>query len=174
MQVVNQKNVLPSPDGKYIAYADRDEVLRIVDAATGAKKIEIQDKDFGISDMSWSFNSQYFSYSHGLENQMSQIDVVDLASGKSLPVTTNRLDSYSSAWATDNKWFYFLSDRNLHTKVGSPWGSRQPEPYYTDVTNIYGFPLKAGEPFPRLPGERSLGKKYQQQGRYRRQEHKRG
>jgi tricorn protease len=37
---------------------------------------------------------------------------------------------------------YFLSDRNLVSRVRSPWGARQPEPYFTNKTRVYHIPLQ--------------------------------
>ena len=36
-----------------------------------------------------------------------------------------------------------LSDRSLESSVGSPWGTRQPEPYFDKSFKIYHIPLKA-------------------------------
>ena len=46
---------------------------------------------------------------------------------------------------------YFLSDRNIHTIVLSPWGARQPEPYFANETKIYGIALVKDERFPFAP-----------------------
>jgi tricorn protease len=58
-------SILPSPDGKYIAYADKNEFLRVVDLNSGAVKFEYEDKDYGLNDKEWSANSQFLSYSRG-------------------------------------------------------------------------------------------------------------
>ncbi len=137
-----------SPDGKYIAYVDKNETLRIIDASSGTQKFQYTDEDFGIADMSWSANSQYFTFSHGLENQVSQISAVEIATGKMTPLTSDRLDSYSSSWSSNDHWLYFLSDRSFKTKIHAPWGSRQPEPYYTETTNIYAMQTDTSEKFP--------------------------
>jgi tricorn protease len=39
---------------------------------------------------------------------------------------------------------YFLSDRNFTTLVGSPWGIRQPEPYWDVSEKVYHVALKKG------------------------------
>jgi tricorn protease len=137
-----------SPDGKYIAYVDKNETLRIIDASSGTQKFQYTDEDFGIGDMSWSANSQYFTFSHGLENQVSQISAVEVATGKMTAITSDRLDSYSSSWSSNDHWLYFLSDRQFKTKVRSPWGPRQPEPYYTETTNIYALQTDTSDKFP--------------------------
>jgi tricorn protease len=140
-----------SPNGKLIAYIDKDEVLRIIDAANAAIKFQFADEDFGISDMSWSSDSRYFTFTHGLENQISQIGSVEIATGKMTSITSARVDSYSPAWTSDNHWLYFLSDRKFSTKVNSPWGSRQPEPYYQETTGIYALQTDTADIFPFLP-----------------------
>jgi tricorn protease len=139
-----------SPDGKYIAYRDKNEVIRIIDANSGEIKFQYEDKDNGLGDMNWSGNSQYFTFTRSIDNGASQINAVEVANGKMTPVTSSRLDSYNAAWTSDNHWMYFLSDRNLKTKVASPWGSRQPEPYYSETTNMYALQADTSDKFPFL------------------------
>ncbi|HEY4336348.1 MAG TPA: S41 family peptidase, partial [Puia sp.] len=79
-----------------------------------------------------------------------QICIVDTRGMKMSPVTTTRLNSGDPAWSADSNWLFFISDRNLHTRVGAPWGSRQPEPYYTETDNFYAMPLDSAARFPFL------------------------
>jgi len=139
-----------SPDGKYIAYIDKNEALRIIDASSGAIKFQYIDKDFGIGDVNWSSNNQYFTFARSLETFVSQINVVELANSKMTSVTSSRLDSYNPVWSANDHWLYFLSDRKLTTKVSAPWGARQPEPYYTETTNIYALQTDPSDKFPFL------------------------
>ena len=139
-----------SPDGKYIAYNNKNEVLRITEISTGQQKFEYKDSYGGTDQILWSPNSRFMSFIRGLENQNQQICVVDVHEMKIIPVTTERLNSYSPSWTKDGKWLYFTSERNLQTKVNSPWGARQPEPYYTKTNNIYAIPLDSTEKFPFL------------------------
>lgn len=48
-----------------------------------------------------------------------------IESGKTVPLTIDRYNSFSADWSPDSKWIYFLSDRSLSTVVKSPWGDRQ-------------------------------------------------
>jgi tricorn protease len=137
-----------SPDEKYIAFADKNEILRIVETATGALKYEFKDSYGGVNEIAWSTNSRFLSYTQGIENQNAQISVVDVTTMKAIPVTTPRLDSYSAAWSADSSWLYFISDRNLKTKVSGPWGSRQPEPFYSETGNIYALQIDSASKFP--------------------------
>ncbi|MFI5134191.1 MAG: PDZ domain-containing protein, partial [Chitinophagales bacterium] len=140
----------PSPNGKYIAYTDKNDVLRIVETETGLEKFKYSEAYNGIGGLGWSPNSHYLDFTRGLENLTNQICVVDTKTMKLIPVSTQRLESYNPAWTSDNHWLYFISERNLQTKVYSPWGPRQPEPYYSDVNYIYAMALDTGLNFPFL------------------------
>ncbi|OOQ59697.1 S41 family peptidase [Mucilaginibacter pedocola] len=139
-----------SPNGKYIAYNDKNDALRIAEAATGDIKFEYKNAYAGINELSWSPNSTFLNISQNLENLNAQISVIDTRSMKMTAVTTTRLSSYNPAWTADGKWLYFLSERNLHSIVTSPWGPRQPEPYYTNTVNIYAMALDTAAKFPFL------------------------
>jgi len=141
-------NFKVSPDGKYIAYSDKNEVLRIAETGTGAVKFEFDDTYGGIYELSWSPNSRFLNVTQGIENTNAQISVVDTKSMKMMPVTTERLNSMSPSWSADNSWLYFVSERNLVSKVNAPWGSRQPEPYYTQTAEIFAMPLDTAAKFP--------------------------
>lgn len=139
-----------SPNQKNIAYYDKNQVLRIADVATGAVKFSYDSSYGGIYQLSWSPNSRFLNVARGIENDNVQICVVDVNSNKLIPITTTRLNSYSASWSADNNWLYFISERNLVSKVRAPWGSRQPEPYYTEVSNIYAIALDSAAKFPFL------------------------
>jgi tricorn protease len=139
-----------SPDGKYIAYDDKNDVLRIVDAATGIQRFEYDKAYNGIGGFDWSPDSRFLTFNQGLENGVNQLSIVDRETMKMQPITTDRLNSFNPAWSSDGKWLYFVSERNLHTLVTSPWGPRQPEPYYTETRNFYAMPLDSTARFPFL------------------------
>jgi tricorn protease len=136
-----------SPDGKYVAYSNKNDVLRIIDINTGDVKYEYTDAYSGVGEIGWSPNSRFVNFTRGLENLSQQICIVDVQGMKMTPITTDRLNSYSPAWTADSSWLYFISERSFHTKVGSPWGARQPEPYYTETQNIYAMPLDTAAKF---------------------------
>ena len=62
----------------------------------------------------------------------------------STPLTTDRYNSGDACWSPDGKWIYFLSDRSLKTVVSSPWGPRQPDPFFDRSMKIYQIPLHKG------------------------------
>ncbi len=136
-----------SPDGKYIAYNDKNEVLRIAETATGDVKYNYDGAYGGIVDLSWSPNSLFLNVTESIANNNIQISVVDARTMKRTLITTDRLNSYSPSWSSDGKWLYFASERHLYSKTRSPWGPRQPEPYYTQTTGIYAMPLDTADKF---------------------------
>ncbi|MBC7904203.1 MAG: PD40 domain-containing protein [Gemmatimonadaceae bacterium] len=139
-----------SPDEKHIAYNDKNDMLRIADVNTGEVKFSYDSSYAGQYEISWSPNSRFLTFTKGIENLNAQIHILDITTMKSSPITTDRLDSYNPSWSADSSWLYFVSDRTLHSKVHSPWGSRQPEPYYTETGNIFGIPLDSSKKFPFL------------------------
>ena len=139
-----------SPNGKYIACDDKNDVLRIIETATGSVKYEYSEAYSGVGDEGWSPDSRFLQFGRGLENRNGQLCVVDTRTMKMEPITTTRANSFSPAWSTDSSWLFFASDRNIHTRVPSPWGSRQPEPYYTETNNFYAMPLDPEARFPFL------------------------
>ncbi|MEO7445072.1 MAG: S41 family peptidase [Ferruginibacter sp.] len=140
-----------SPDGKNIAYLDKNDILRVADTDNGKILYQADSAYNGYSSYSWSPDSRYLSYVTSLANLNQQIQVLNLATLKSIPITTSRLDSYNAAWSPDKKWLYFISDRNLKSSVSSPWGPRQPEPYYNNTGNIFALQLDEKTAFPFLP-----------------------
>lgn len=139
-----------SPNEKFIAYSDRNDVLRVADVATGQVKFSYDSAYGGNYGITWSPDSRFLTFSVGIENNNHTIRILDMSSMRTMPITTSRLDSYSPAWSADSNWLYFASDRNLRTKVRSPWGSRQPEPFYSETGNIYAIPLDTAINFPFL------------------------
>ena len=77
-------------------------------------------------------------------NTYSQIKLWRLEDGHAEFLTSDRTNSFSPSFSPDGDWLYFLSDRNLRSLVGSPWGPRQPEPYFDHSTEIYQVALEAG------------------------------
>jgi tricorn protease len=134
---------VPSPNGKWLAHYDKNQQLWLFDisAHTDRRIATNMHGDFG--DLSWSPDSRWLAYVAPADNDFSRISLYDVTTGTTTAITSDRYDSESPAWTPDGKWLYFLSDRNLESSVGSPWGNRQPEPYFDRQTKIYLVPLRA-------------------------------
>ncbi len=136
---------LLSPDGTWLASAERDQELWLFNTTTSEKrKIAVAPKgDFDSPDLAWSPDGQWLAYCKAVDNDYSVIWLYSLASDKSTAVTSTRTDSRSPAWSPDGKWLYFLSARSLQSTVPAPWGLRQPEPFLDRTNKIYQLALAA-------------------------------
>jgi tricorn protease len=144
---------LPSPDGNLIAHHDKNRQLWIFDVAkkTQTKVADSAEGDF--DDLSWSPDSKWLAYAAPGPNLLTRVYLYEIATARVVAVTSDRYDSGSPAWSTDGRWLYFLSERNFESLVGSPWGSRQPEPFWDRQTKVYHVALKRGERSPFQPDD---------------------
>lgn len=141
-----------SPDGKWIAYHDKNEDLWLF-SISDKKSIKVASSEYGEpAGFAWSPDSQWLAYVASTAT-FNRIVVYSLKESKATPITTPRSDSYSPAWSLDGKWLYFLSDRTFHTQVDSPWGPRQPEPFFDRQTKIYQLGLVEGLRSPFQPND---------------------
>jgi tricorn protease len=149
--------VLPSPDGNWAAHRDKNHRLWLLDLETN-KNIKIDESGIGdLGDLAWSPDSRFLAYVKAEENTFSSIRIYDREAGKSFRATTDRYDSDSPSWSPDGKWLYFLSDRNLRSIVGSPWGNYQPEPFLDKKSQIFMLALTKGLRSPFAPDDELHG-----------------
>ena len=134
---------LPSPDGKWIAYSDLENNMFVLNIATGISK-KISTNQEGIKGFSWSPDSKWLAFVQDTLNTMGQIKIYNIANGTSFDLTTDRANSSNPQWSTDGAFIYFLSDRSFTSLVESPWGTRQPEPYFDAKEKLYHISLKKG------------------------------
>jgi tricorn protease len=133
----------PSPDGRWFAYGDLNNDLWLYNCETKAQK-KISTNREGIGSMSWSPDSKWLAFTQNALNTFEQVHIFDISKGASFELTTDRANSFSPAWSADGNWIYFLSDRNFESLVGSPWGPRQPEPYFDRQVKVYQVALRKG------------------------------
>jgi len=134
---------IPSPNGKWIAYDDLDANMYVLNVATGTST-KISTNREGIWDFSWSPDSQWLAFVQTATNTMAQIKVYNVTDASVFDLTTDRANSFNPKWSPDGKFLYFLSDRSFTSLVGSPWGTRQPEPYWDASEKVYHVALKKG------------------------------
>jgi tricorn protease len=140
----------PSPDGRWLAYTDLDKNLFILNIGSGRSN-KISTNQEGLGTFSWSPDSKWVSFVQSADNTMQQIHLYSLTTGETFPLTTDRANSRYPQWSPDGKFIYFLSDRSFTTLVGSPWGSRQPEPYFDAKEKLYHIALEKGQRSPFRP-----------------------
>ena len=139
---------LASPDGNYVVYNEKDNRLMLYSKATGMSRL-IAQNDFGFqAPFAWSPDSRWLAYTDFADTQSGYIKIYEVQTGKSYQITTERQENYRPQFSGDGKWLYFISDRTFSTSVRSPWGSRQPEPYYEKTARIYAVALNTTAVFP--------------------------
>jgi tricorn protease len=148
----------PSPDGKWLAYDDLENNMFILNTTTGISK-KISNNQEGIYDFSWSPDSKWISFVQVANNTMAQILLYSIDSDETFPITTDRANSRFASWSPDGNFIYFLSDRNFTTLVGSPWGPRQPEPYFDVSEKLYHIALQKGTRSPFRKNDELVSKK---------------
>jgi tricorn protease len=134
---------VPSPDGQWVAYTDNNNDLWLLNVATKAQTLLSPNRE-GASDVAWSPDSRFLAWSQTAPNRFDQVLLYALETKTRTPVTSDRVNSRSAAWSPDGQWLYFLSDRNLLSAVGAPWGPRQPEPFFDKPMKLYQVALKKG------------------------------
>ncbi|MFT6035933.1 MAG: tricorn protease, partial [Marivirga sp.] len=134
---------VPSPDGNWLAYSDLANHMYVLKLSTGISKM-ISSNEEGIGDFSWSPDSKWLAFVQTAANTMAQIKIYNIAASSSFDLTTDRANSVNPRWSHDGEFIYFLSDRSFTSLVGSPWGTRQPEPYFDASEKLYHVALKKG------------------------------
>lgn len=140
-----------SPDGNWLAHHDKNEQLWLFNIKTKEEKKIALSMMGDFADLRWSADSRWLAYVEAADNQFLQIKVLNVASGDIKAITSDRYDSLSPVWSSDGKWIYFLSDRMLKTTTQSPWGPRQPDPFFDHQLKIYQLALVPDLRSPFLP-----------------------
>jgi tricorn protease len=133
----------PSPDGTWLAYTDNNNRFFLRNLKTGAVRTLHQNEE-GVGSHAWSPDSRWLAWEHTARNSFRVLMLHDVQADRSFAVTSDRVNSFSPAWDPKGDFLYFLSDRNLRTTVGSPWGARQPDPYFDKQIEIYQLALRPG------------------------------
>jgi tricorn protease len=142
---------IPSPDAHWLAYRDKDQQLWLYDTKSKQPKLIAQSMVDDFSDLTWSPDSQWLAYVEAATNTFAQLKVLNIKTGAIQAITSDHYNSFNPAWSSDGKWLYFLSDRMLKTTVGSPWGTRQPDPNFDRSMKIYELALIPGLRSPFAP-----------------------
>lgn len=132
---------VPSPDGKWLAYTDHRRDLWVLDVATGNHRKASQGRE-GSGDQAWSGDSRWLAFVEAGPNTFTQVKLFDTRDGSVTTLTSDRVNSQAPAWDAKGDFLWFLSDRRLVSTVGSPWGSRQPEPFFDKTWEIYELGLR--------------------------------
>ncbi|MBT0587827.1 S41 family peptidase [Alteromonas oceanisediminis] len=143
-------SLYPSPDGKWIAHDDKAGNLWLLNLESG-KNTAIIDDNTGldpISDVVWSNDSHLLAITYRQKQvERPRILLYSLAEQKQRILTSEKYESYSPAFSSDNQWLYFLSDRDFIASPSAPWGDRNMGPMFDRRTKIYAVSLDPSADF---------------------------
>jgi len=147
---------IPSSDGKWIAYDDLENNMYVLNISSGVSR-KISTNQEGIGDFRWSPDNKWLAFVQTAFNTMEQIKIYNVELGASFDLTTDRANSFNPRWSHDGKFIYFLSDRNFKSLITSPWGTRQPEPYFDVSEKLYHVALRKGTRSPFRENDELVG-----------------
>ena len=137
-----------SPNGKHLAYGDKDGKLHVIDVET-KEIVEVADEARGpLRDYVWSPRGGHLAFSMTDPTEFSSIWVWSLADRTLQRITDDLFHEWNPAWDPDGDYLYYLSDRQFAPQLGSfEWN------YLVDrETGIYALALRKDVEHP-LPPE---------------------
>ena len=138
-----------SPDSRRIVFHDNRLNTWMVDTTTGKlTQIGQQDVYGGANDISWSPDSKWLAYTHGLSNRLNAIFLYSVDNGQSTQVTNSIADSRVPAFDRDGKYLFFTASTNRGPAF---FGLDMSTDLYQVTSTIYATVLAANQPSPVAP-----------------------
>ncbi|HVP10366.1 MAG TPA: S41 family peptidase, partial [Phycisphaerae bacterium] len=115
-----RKELVWSPDSKYVLFADKYLKLNLVDAETGELSLVDQGEyddaweRWGIMDYVWSPDSKWIAYTKQQQTMYESIFLYSMDQKKSFRVTDDQQESWSPSFDPGGKYLYFLSNRTFN------------------------------------------------------------
>ncbi len=132
-----------SPDGRHIAYADKQQRLRIVDVASGNTRDVDASRNDDITEYAWSPDGQWLAYTLTSDAMLTRVWLYSLRDGTRTPVTEDTSSASNPVFAPDGKRLYFLSNRDYQLT----FSAYESNYLYTNATRIYALPLASSGSF---------------------------
>jgi len=145
-----------SPDGKRIAFSDKDGKLYVLTLAD-RKIVEVTDTRRGqIRDYTWSPRGNFLAFTMANQNQFASVHIWSANDGQLRRVTEDYFNSYNPGWDPQGNYLYFLSDREFAPQIsGVEFNYATNRPTY-----IYAMALRKDvkHPFPPESDEVTISK----------------
>ena len=142
-----RRELLPSPDGRWLAHTDKEGRIWLTDLKTKATR-EIARSTVGSAPQlqAWSPDGQVLAWQLSLRHaDRTQLQLYRVADGYTHTLTSDRYDAEGAAFSPDGQWLYFASSRNFATTGnGSPWGDRNTGPFFGFRAKLYAVALQPG------------------------------
>lgn len=152
--VTQRRDLLPSPDGRWLAHTDKEGHVWLTDLKTLATR-EIGRGSYAETPalQGWSADGQALAWTVQLRHpERSQLQLHQIAEGRTHTLTSDRFDVSSAAFSPDGQWLYFASARHFATTgTPSPWGDRNTGPFFGLRSKLYALALQPGLRSPFAP-----------------------
>jgi tricorn protease len=132
-----------SPDGKHIAYADKQQRLRIADAVSGATRDVDSSRNDDITEYTWSPDGQWLAYTLESDAGLTRVWLYSLKDGSRTPATEETSSASSPVFDPQGRWLYFVSNRDYNLQ----FSAYEQNYLYTDAARLYAVSLAADGPF---------------------------
>lgn len=142
-----------SPDSRHILYTDRKNRIVEVDPAGGGKRTVTQNPEGEFFDVVYSPDSRWIAYTRSGANNMGVVYVMELSTGREIPVTDSWYDSSSPLFSADGKYLIFSSARDFNPIYSrTEWNHA-----YGAMDCLYMALLDSSTPSPFLPANPAVG-----------------
>lgn len=134
-----------APDSKSLYYTNETKELYNVDLS-GNKRLVYQGTESGPRGYNISPDGKWIAFSASAPNKVSVVYLLEVSTGKTVPVTDTWYDSSSPLFSSDGKYLFFTSARDLNAQyAGNEWNA-----LYNYGNYIFAVPLQASVPNPFL------------------------
>ena len=106
-----------SPDGKWIAFSDKDGKAYVVSVADRTLRQVARDTRGQVWDYAWSPGGGFLAFSLSLPSGFRSIWIWSAADGTLHPVTDELFNSTEPAWDPGGDYLYYLSDHDYAPQV---------------------------------------------------------
>ncbi len=142
-----------SPDGKWIAFADKTQRLHVMSLETLQRRQVDASEAWEITDYRFSPDSRWIAWVKPMPNGYGMIHIHSLRTDRSFAVSDGRHDDREPRWDPAGRYLYFLSRRHLDPVLGE----LDFEHVYLRTTQVYAVPLAEATPPPDPQTARAAG-----------------
>jgi tricorn protease len=136
-----------SPDGKYLAFADKSGRLWALEVASRRLTQVAADSGGNVGDQAWSPDGRWLAFSLSHASGFRSVYIWGMADNALHEVTSEMSDSYEPVFDREGKYLFFLSDREYAPQIsGLEWD------FATNRnTGIFALALRKDVPAPFPP-----------------------
>ncbi len=133
-----------SPDGKWIAFADKTLRLHVLNTASLQRQQVDQSEAGEITDYRFSPDSQWLAYTKPMLNGRGSVNIYSLRTGRPFQISSVMNDDSNPRWDPAGKYLYYFSKRNINPVLGD----FDLEHVLINTTEMYCVPLAVATPPP--------------------------